>query len=72
MRRFSPKRSMNLTDAQVSDLASSLVGIVEKFYRRRSSHREREDEELDLTKISVEKDLYKRLYEQLLDRVTVR
>ena len=32
MRRFSPKRSMNLTDAQVSDLASSLVGIVEKFY----------------------------------------
>lgn len=33
---------------------------------------EREDEELDLTKISVEKDLYKRLYEQLLDRVTVR
>lgn len=33
---------------------------------------EREDEELDLTKISVEKDLYKRLYEQLLDRMTVR
>ena len=32
VRRFSPKRSMNLTDAQVSDLASSLVGIVEKFY----------------------------------------
>ena len=23
---------MNLSDAQVSDLASSLVGIVEKFY----------------------------------------
>lgn len=34
--------------------------------------REQEIEEVDLTKVSIEKDLYKHLYEQLLDRVTVR
>lgn len=34
---------MNLSDAQVSDLASSLVGIVEKFYQERLDYRKELD-----------------------------
>lgn len=57
------------TDAEMAAIEQ---GLLHSLGLTAAPRIEREDEELDLTKISVEKDLYKRLYEQLLDKVTVR